>query len=114
MPGAVIDVEEIQPDRGLANLHLAGARIADLDPFPFQDFWPAVFVESDRVRHAIPSFFLMSSLTACGLALPPVAFITWPTNQPASAGLALACSALSGLAAMTSSTAFSIAPRSVT
>src|ERR1041385_8852728 len=42
MPGAVIDVEEIQPDRGLANLHLAGARIADLDPFPFQDFWPAV------------------------------------------------------------------------
>jgi hypothetical protein len=25
--------------------------------------------------------------TACGLALPPVAFMTWPTNQPASCGL---------------------------
>jgi hypothetical protein len=52
--------------------------------------------------------------TACGLALPPVAFITWPTNQPASLGLALACSTLSGLAAITSSTAASMAPVSVT
>ena len=39
-------------------------------------------------------------MTACGLALPPVAFITWPTNQPASAGFAFACSAFSGLAAI--------------
>ena len=46
--------------------------------------------------------------------MPPVAFITWPTNQPARAGFALACSALPGLAAMTLSTSVSIAPRSVT
>ena len=63
---------------------------------------------------SMPSLALTSSLTACGLALPPVAFITWPTNQPAMVGLARACSALSGLAAITSSTAFSMAPVSVT
>jgi pantoate--beta-alanine ligase len=33
--------------------------------------------------HSIPSFAFTRSLTACGLALPPVDFITWPTNQPA-------------------------------
>ena len=35
------------------------------------------------------SSFFKVSLTAFGLALPPVAFITWPTNQPNSVGLAL-------------------------
>jgi hypothetical protein len=39
---------------------------------------------------SMPSFALTRSCTAFGLALPPVAFITWPTNQPASAGLAWA------------------------
>ncbi len=29
-----------------------------------------------------PSFFRKIAFTAAGLALPPVAFITWPTNQP--------------------------------
>ncbi len=28
------------------------------------------------------SFRRSKSLTCCGLALPPVVFITWPTNQP--------------------------------
>src|SRR5262249_30446393 len=113
-PGPVINVDEVESDCRLADLHLARAGIADLDPLPFEDFRPAMLVDSDRVRHAIPSFFFTSSLTACGLALPPVAFMTWPTNHPASAGLALAWSALSGFAAMTSFTAFSMAPRSVT
>jgi hypothetical protein len=40
------------------------------------------------------------SFTALGLALPPVAFITWPTNQPASLGFCLAFSTCAGLAAM--------------
>src|SRR5690606_36438127 len=61
-----------------------------------------------------PSFLFSSSLTACGLAFPPVAFMTWPTNQPTAWGLALACSTLSGLAAITLSTAASMAPVSVT
>ena len=30
----------------------------------------------------MPSLDLSRSLTACGLALPPDDFITWPTNQP--------------------------------
>src|SRR5947209_44752 len=67
-----------------------------------------------RVRLQMPSFAFSMSFTACGLALPPDDFITWPTNQPASCGFAFACATLSGLAAMISSTAFSIAPRSVT
>src|SRR6202042_3353430 len=37
-----------------------------------------------------PSFFFRRSLTACGLALPPDAFMTWPTNQPIAFGLVLA------------------------
>src|SRR5258706_1198529 len=65
-------------------------------------------------RRQMPSLALSRSLTACGLALPPDDFITWPTNQPISWGLARACSTLSGLAAMMSSTTFSIAPKSVT
>ncbi len=35
------------------------------------------------------SAFRKSSLTALGLALPPVDFMTWPTNQPNRVGLAL-------------------------
>ena len=57
---------------------------------------------------------MSASLTACGLALPPVDFITCPTNQPNMPGFILTCSALSGLAAITASTALSIAPASVT
>ena len=39
-------------------------------------------------RQASSAFF-RSSLTALGLALPPVDFMTWPTNQPNRVGLAL-------------------------
>ena len=42
------------------------------------------------VVHQSPSFAFRMSLTACGLALPPDAFITCPTNQPIIVGLALA------------------------
>ena len=48
----------------------------------------------------MPSFDFSRSLTACGLALPPDDFITWPTNQPTSCGFSFACATLSGLAAM--------------
>ena len=34
----------------------------------------------------LSSFFFRSSWTICGLALPLVAFITWPTNQPITLG----------------------------
>src|SRR6185437_9309117 len=60
-----------------------------------------------------PSLLLRRSLTACGLALPPEAFITCPTNQPMAFGLLLACSTLSGLAATISSTTLAMAPTSV-
>ncbi len=43
----------------------------------------------ERREGQASSAFLRSSLTTLGLALPPVAFITWPTNQPNMLGLAL-------------------------
>src|SRR5687768_5851633 len=59
------------------------------------------------------SFARSRSLTICGLALPAIAFITWPTKKPNNASLpALYCSTLSALPASTSSTAASIAPLS--
>ena len=51
-------------------------------------------------RAQIPIRFFRRSLTACGLALPPDAFITWPTNQPIAFGLVLASATLSGFLAM--------------
>ena len=43
-----------------------------------------------------------------------LAFITWPTNQPMVFGFSFTCSTCFGLAAMMSSTIFSMAPVSVT
>src|SRR3977135_2763336 len=43
-----------------------------------------------------PSLDLSRSFTDCGLALPPDAFIAWPTNQAISCGFARACATLSG------------------
>src|ERR1700728_1059624 len=49
-------------------------------------------------RHGtqVPILLFRRSLTACGLALPADAFITWPTNQPIAFGLVLASATLSG------------------
>ena len=49
-----------------------------------------------RSRPQPPMRFFRSSLTVCGFALPPDAFITWPTNHPIAFGLALASATLSG------------------
>src|SRR6056297_2912961 len=61
-----------------------------------------------------PSLACTISFTDFGLALPPVAFMTCPTNQPASFGLLCAFSTCAGLSAMIWSTAASIAPVSLT
>ena len=45
-------------------------------------------VELDGHGQASSAFF-SSSFTTFGLALPPVDFMTWPTNQPNMVGLAL-------------------------
>lgn len=43
-----------------------------------------------REAYSMPSFAFTIALTDCGLALPPVDFMTWPTNHPASVGFASA------------------------
>ncbi|ABQ66964.1 hypothetical protein Swit_0596 [Rhizorhabdus wittichii RW1] len=61
-----------------------------------------------------PNVFLSSSLTTPGLALPPIAFIVWPTKKPNSLSLPPRYSAtLSALAAITSAITASIAPVSL-
>jgi hypothetical protein len=49
--GALVDVDEIEPDRGLPDQHLAAARLRSHDRFPAQDLWTAVGVDADGVRH---------------------------------------------------------------
>ena len=45
----------------------------------------------------MPSLDFSRSLTACGLALPPDDFITWPTNQPIELRLGLGLRDLVGI-----------------
>src|SRR5262249_9989582 len=70
--------------------------------------------EHKGAHQAMPSLAFRMSLTAAGLALPWVSFITWPTNQPIAWGLSFTAAALSGLAAIRASTIFSMAPVSLT
>jgi hypothetical protein len=42
---------------------------------------------TDHDHAQLWSFFFKSSLTTPGFALPPVAFIVWPTKNPNSASL---------------------------
>ena len=48
---AVVDLDKVQPDRGVAHAHLIGTRFADLDGFPLQDFRSAGGVDPDSVCH---------------------------------------------------------------
>src|SRR6185312_15189442 len=48
---AIVGVDEIEADRGLANACLARAGLADLDLFPAQDFGAAGLVDTDCVSH---------------------------------------------------------------
>src|SRR3546814_4380200 len=69
------------------------------------------FYAGDAAADQPASFFFSSSLTAAGLALPPEAFMVWPTKNPNSLSLPERYSAtLSALAAITSSITFSMAP----
>ena len=52
-PRAVIDVDEIQTDRGVADAGLPGTRLADIDLFPGQNFGPTGSMKADSVRHGI-------------------------------------------------------------
>src|SRR5260221_2333074 len=65
-------------------------------------------------RHHAPRRRFRMSLTAFGLALPPVSFMTAPTKKPMSLGLSLRRAASSGWAATTRLHASSSAPTSET
>jgi hypothetical protein len=46
----VIDVDEVQARRVLAEAGLAGAGLADRDRLPLEDLGPSAFMDDDRVR----------------------------------------------------------------
>jgi hypothetical protein len=48
---AVVDVDKIQSNGGVADARLPWPRIADLDLFPDQNFGTAGFMKADGVRH---------------------------------------------------------------
>jgi hypothetical protein len=50
---AIIDVDKIQSNGGVADAHLPWPRLADLDLFPDQNFGTAGFVKTDGVRHGM-------------------------------------------------------------
>jgi hypothetical protein len=50
-PGAVIDIDEIQPDGAMAQPDLAGARFADRDLLPLEHFGAAGLVDANGMRH---------------------------------------------------------------
>ncbi len=49
--GTMISVDEIQPDRSIADSRLAFSRIADRNVFVHQYFGPACLVKSHRFGH---------------------------------------------------------------
>ena len=51
--GAIIDVDEVQPDRGVADARLARTGLSDRDFLPDQNFGTAGFVKANGVRHGI-------------------------------------------------------------
>src|SRR5690606_18668377 len=50
--GALIDVEEIEPDGGVSNEHFARAGCGNFDGPPLEHFRPAVSMDADGVRHS--------------------------------------------------------------
>jgi hypothetical protein len=51
---AVIDVDEVQPDRLMADARLARPRRTDFDVLPFQHFGSAEFTDDNRLDHFSP------------------------------------------------------------
>src|SRR5207302_512759 len=60
--GTGVDVDKVEPDGGLLDLHLAGAGSADLDVLQFHDFRAPVCVHQNRFGHAQ---FSPSRVAAC-------------------------------------------------
>jgi hypothetical protein len=50
-PGAVIDVDEVEPGGFLLEPDLARAGLTDLDILPLEDLRPSGIMDSDRARH---------------------------------------------------------------
>jgi hypothetical protein len=70
---------------------------------PLTNRGPCIFgqIAANHPSAGRPSRRRKIAFTFCGFAFPPVAFITWPTNQAAAFGFALTSSARAELAAIT-------------
>src|SRR6202000_2849364 len=70
--GAIIDVDKVQPDRGVANARLARTGLAELDLLPDQNFGTTGLVKADRMRHGVIPSLKMKVVN--GLAITPFPF----------------------------------------
>ena len=52
-PRAVVDVDKVQPHRGVADARFPGPGLAKLDFLPDQNFGTAGFMKADGVRHGV-------------------------------------------------------------
>ena len=57
-PAALIGVDVIEPDRGMAQPNLTLAWLADLNRLPRQNLWASGFLETNCMRHDCPHSFL--------------------------------------------------------
>ena len=55
-PGALVDVDEVETDRGVPDADLALSGIADVDVFPRENLGPAGFMDTDSFGHVSVSW----------------------------------------------------------
>ena len=68
--GAIVDIDEVEADGGVADARLARARLADLDLLPDQNIGGTGFVKADGVRHGYsPSNEMMIGIRVAVLRL---------------------------------------------
>jgi hypothetical protein len=68
-PGALIDVDEVEPYRRLPQTNLSRPRLADLDLFETQDLGSAGFMHTHCVNHQIASFIDKNNLDEHGITV---------------------------------------------
>ena len=71
-PGALVHIDEIEPDRGVADQHFAAAGVAGRNLLPAKDLGTAICVDADAVRHQDPAVSGASAMSRSVTGSPPI------------------------------------------
>ncbi len=71
-PGALVHIDEIEADRGVADQYFAAAGVAGRNLLPAKDLGPAISVDADAVRHQEPAVSGASAISRSVTGLPPI------------------------------------------